>query len=174
MRGVGWLTARPTAPAPPAEDRIGGGGATESSCGLADLQAACFVDPPLRAPATARLRALSCRRREDAGGPVADTTRAAERHPARGSRAFGAVSAGARAGRLDWIGSAPHAGRGGLVLVHPKAASFFIPPPPEIQSRRRRRGAAYSAAGTCRFARGWAARNRNRKVTSSSAASRPP
>ena len=39
-----------------------------------------------------------------------------------------------RAGWI-WIGSAPHAGRGGI--VHAKAASFFIPPrpPPRLRSK---------------------------------------
>jgi len=98
-----------------------------------------------RPPATARLRALSRRRREDAGGPVADTTPRARAPPifsARGRRAspFGAVSAGARAGRLDWIGSAPHTGRGGI--VHAKAASFFIPPRPAPRLRSKAADAA--------------------------------
>ena len=140
VRGVGWLTARqPHAPAPPAEDRIRGEGASRSPAAVSRIsrRRALLTRRCGRPPATARLRALSRRRREDAGGPVADTT-PRERHlifpPVEAAPSpFGAVSAGARAGRLDWIGSAPHTGRGGI--VHAKAASFFIPPRPAPRLR---------------------------------------
>ena len=142
VRGVGWLTARqPHAPAPPAEDRIRGEGASRSPAAVsrisrrrALLTRRCARPPPpgcVHCPAGGG-RTLVAR------WPT--RPRARERHlifpPVEAAPSpFGAVSAGARAGRLDWIGSAPHTGRGGI--VHAKAASFFIPPrpPPRLRSK---------------------------------------
>ncbi|KAG2574594.1 hypothetical protein PVAP13_7KG343870, partial [Panicum virgatum] len=151
---------------------------TEPSCGLADLQAACFVDPALRAPA--RHRQVVCAVPQAAGGRWRpggrhDPARAPPNFSARGSRAQPVRrrlrwSTGGQAG-LDWVRAAHRprrhrACKGGFFLYSAPAGA-----PPEIQSRR---GAAYSAAGTCRAARGWAARNRNGKVASAAAASRAP